>query len=56
MPWKDLLSSLEAPFGKYSVLGNHDYGDYVRWDSKDEKANNLKKLIDLQVEMDLKFF
>ena len=54
LPWKDLLSSLEAPFGKYSVLGNHDYGDYVRWNSKDEKANNLKKLIDLQVEMGFK--
>ena len=54
LPWKDLLSSLEAPFGKYSVLGNHDYGDYVQWDSKDEKANNLKKLIDLQEEMGFK--
>ena len=54
LPWKDLLSSLEAPFGKYSVLGNHDYGDYVSWDSKEEKANNLKKLIDLQEEMGFK--
>ena len=54
LPWKDLLSSLVAPFGKYSVLGNHDYGDYVSWDSKDKKANNLKKLIDLQDEMGFK--
>ena len=26
--WKDLIGSLHAPYGKFAVLGNHDYGDY----------------------------
>lgn len=39
---------LKAPHGVYSVLGNHDYGDYVQWDSVDEKVKNLEKLKSLQ--------
>ena len=51
LPWKELISSLDAPHGKYAVLGNHDYGDYTTWDSDEDKVNNLKKLIALQKEM-----
>ena len=51
LPWKELISSLDAPYGKYAVLGNHDYGDYTTWDSDEDKVNNLKKLIALQKEM-----
>ena len=51
LPWKELISSLNAPHGKYAVLGNHDYGDYTTWDSDEDKVNNLKKLIALQKEM-----
>ncbi|PCE63214.1 metallophosphoesterase [Sediminicola luteus] len=50
-PWKDLFAKLDAPDGKFSVLGNHDYGDYVRWESKEEKAANLDRLKQLQQEM-----
>ena len=39
-----LFKSLKAPHGVYSVLGNHDYGDYVEWDSKDAKRANLELL------------
>ena len=35
---------MSAPYGVYSVLGNHDYGDYVEWDSKEAKRANLELL------------
>ncbi|RAJ02409.1 hypothetical protein LX64_03422 [Chitinophaga skermanii] len=43
-PWVDVFAELKAPMGKYSILGNHDYGDYVHWKSADAKAANLLKL------------
>ncbi|WP_420402130.1 metallophosphoesterase [Flagellimonas sp.] len=50
-PWADLFSTLEAKDGKYSILGNHDYGDYTEWPSDEAKAQNLQDLKDLQKEM-----
>jgi len=50
-PWIEKLKSLEAPMGKFSVLGNHDYGDYVNWDSTQAKQANLDKLIGIHKEM-----
>ena len=38
------FSKLRSPFGQYSILGNHDYGDYIQWDSEAEKTANLQKL------------
>jgi predicted MPP superfamily phosphohydrolase len=43
-PYLEDYKSLKAPYGVYSVLGNHDYGDYVSWDSQTEKKNNLDAL------------
>ena len=43
-PWIDKFSKITAPYGKYSILGNHDYGDYIQWDSHHEKAVNLEHL------------
>ncbi len=40
--WIDLFKNFEAPYGKYSILGNHDYGDYVDWASKEDKAKNFE--------------
>jgi uncharacterized protein len=34
--YKELFLHLKAPLGVYSVLGNHDYGDYIRWPDYDE--------------------
>jgi len=43
-PWIDTFKKLKAKDGKFSILGNHDYGDYVDWESADAKVQNLKKL------------
>ncbi|GAA4279910.1 metallophosphoesterase [Gaetbulibacter aestuarii] len=51
LPWKSLFGTLKAPDGVYSVLGNHDYGDYVDWDSTEDKEKNLENLKALQKEM-----
>jgi predicted MPP superfamily phosphohydrolase len=51
LPWKDYFATLDAKDGVYSVLGNHDYGDYIGWSSEEEKRNNLQKLKDIQKEM-----
>lgn len=42
--YMDVFNKLRAPMGVYSTLGNHDYGDYVRWTSADEKHANLERL------------
>tara|TARA_R110002094_G_scaffold81563_9_gene86781 strand:- start:1357 stop:2481 length:1125 start_codon:yes stop_codon:yes gene_type:complete len=51
LPWKDLFSTLTAKDGKFSVLGNHDYGDYVSWETEEAKSNNLNDLKNLQKDM-----
>lgn len=51
IPWADLFSTLRAKDGKFSVLGNHDYGDYVTWDTPELKRKNLDDLKNLQREM-----
>ncbi len=41
----DEFMQLKAPLGVYSILGNHDYGDYYgRWNSPQEKHDNLERL------------
>jgi predicted MPP superfamily phosphohydrolase len=40
----DIFNQLNAPLGIYSTLGNHDYGDYVNWESDEHKKANLEKL------------
>ena len=54
LPWKAAFGRLKAKEGVYSVLGNHDYGDYVEWGSREEKEANLQLLFDTQKEMGFK--
>jgi predicted MPP superfamily phosphohydrolase len=42
--WMEILGKLRAKLGKYSILGNHDYGDYHYWESEDAKKKNLDKI------------
>jgi predicted MPP superfamily phosphohydrolase len=48
---KKVFSKLQAPLGVYSVLGNHDYGDYEPWPTADHKRQNLKRLKGVHAEM-----
>jgi predicted MPP superfamily phosphohydrolase len=50
-PFIDILKSLQAKFGKYSILGNHDYGEYFPWKSQKDKDENLQRLIKIQKDL-----
>ena len=48
LPYRDLLAQLHAPDGVFSVLGNHDYDNYVNWKNESDKLADRKALCDLQ--------
>ncbi len=49
--YKGIFARLKAPMGVYSTLGNHDYGDYVWWETPELKSANLEHLKQIQREM-----
>lgn len=54
-PWIDTFKKIHKPaFGKYSVLGNHDYGEYVSWPSRKQKEENFQAVKKLHNDIDFK--
>jgi predicted MPP superfamily phosphohydrolase len=53
-PWVDTFSQIHAPMGKYSILGNHDYGDYVQWPSEQAKHENMFQLFHMHERLGFK--
>lgn len=50
-PFIEPLSRLKAPDGVYSILGNHDYGDYSDWKTPGDKAANMEEMYRDQARM-----
>lgn len=54
-PWIDIFKGINKhEYGKYSVLGNHDYGAYLDWKSEKAKAENFVAIKDLHRQIDFK--
>ena len=51
LPWIDTFKQLKAKDGKFSILGNHDYGDYIEWESEASKAQNMHKLEEIHKQL-----
>lgn len=49
--WEAVFSRIKAKKGKFSILGNHDYADYVPWDSESKKDTNFRELLEIHKEI-----
>lgn len=47
----EIFKEIKAPLGVFSVTGNHDYGDYVGWESEEAKAANFQNLMNVHKKM-----
>ncbi len=54
-PWIETFKGIHNPkFGKYSVLGNHDYGEYIDWPSQQDKIQNFENIKAIHDKIDFK--
>jgi hypothetical protein len=54
-PWIETFNRIKKhEYGKYSVLGNHDYGEYVTWPTEKDKDNNFQAIKNLYGQIDFK--
>lgn len=53
-PWVNDFKSLKAPYGQFSILGNHDYGEYTQWETQEAKQQNFEAIKAHHAEMDFK--
>jgi len=52
-PWIETFKKIHNPvLGKYSILGNHDYGEYSEWSSEEAKQENFREIKDLHRQID----
>jgi len=42
LPFIDVFNKIEAKEGVFSILGNHDYADYIRWSPGEEERGHLE--------------
>ena len=42
--YEDVFSRLKAPMGVFSTLGNHDYGDYVKWPNEEAQGTRILRI------------
>ncbi len=52
--WYETFNSFSAPLGIYSILGNHDYGDYVQWKTEADKEQNLQQVKNIHPQLGFK--
>ena len=51
LPWTQTFANIKANDGVYSVLGNHDYGDYVSWNSDRDRLANVEAVKGVHAKM-----
>ncbi len=44
--WDSIFKAMQAPMGKFAILGNHDYGDYIPFPTENAKTRNLDSIKD----------
>jgi len=49
--YEEVFARLKAPMGVFSTLGNHDYGDYVKWPTEEARDQNIEDLKKIQAGM-----
>lgn len=51
LPYIDTFKKIQSKLGVFSILGNHDYGDYVRWPSLEMKKENFHQLLQIHQQL-----
>lgn len=47
----DVFAGIKSKYGVYSILGNHDYGDYYQWENPQDKEENMLQMYSYHREM-----
>lgn len=43
--WTEILNEMKSRYGNFSILGNHDYGEYYNWPNEKARLDNMKDLL-----------